>query len=37
MKAALLMLLVIGVPYLLSVGIPSAEDIHCWLQHFGIL
>ncbi len=37
MKAALLVLMVIGMPLLLTAGVPSAEDIHCWLQHLGIL
>ena len=37
MKTALLVLMVIGMPLLLTLGVPSAEDIHCWLQHLGIL
>jgi len=37
MKTALLVFIVIGMPLLLTFGVPSAEDIHCWLQHLGIL
>ncbi len=37
MKTALLVLMVIGMPLLLTVGVTSADDIHCWLHQLGIL
>ncbi len=37
MKTALLVLIVIGMPLFLTVGVTSADDIHCWLQHLGVL
>ncbi len=33
MKTAILLVTVIGMPLLLSTGLASADDIHCWLHH----
>ena len=42
MKTAILVVTVIGMPFLLaaglaSAGLASADDIHCWLHQLGIL
>ena len=37
MKTAILLVTVIGMPPLLAAGLTSAEDIHCWLHHLGVL
>jgi len=37
MKTALLVIAAIGMPLLLTFVVTSADDIHCWLQHLGIL
>ena len=37
MKTALLVLTAIGMPLLLTVGVISVDDIHCWLHHLGLL
>ena len=37
MKTVLLVLAVLGTPLLVAAGWTSVDDIHCWLQHFGIL
>jgi hypothetical protein len=37
MKTAILLVTLIGMPLLLSTGLASADDIHCWLHQLGIL